>query len=154
MSAGGQNAEQITRVILVAQFAATWAMVGIIWFVQAVHYRLFEMVGAEGFEAYHQKHTNLTTWIVGPPMLVELFAALSLLWFPPADVPRFAVWVGILLVGILWISTAVVQVPLHSRLASGFQASASRKLCATNWLRTMVWSLRGGLVVWMVWKAG
>ncbi len=137
MIASGQNAGEITRVILVAQFAATWAMVGIIWFVQAVHYRLFEMVGAEGFEAYHHGHTNLTTWIVGPPMLVELFSSVALLWFAPTGVPRFAVWVGIVLVGILWISTAAVQVPLHNRLATGFEAAA-----------------RGGLAMWMMWKAG
>jgi hypothetical protein len=62
--------------------------------------------------------------------------------------------VGIVLVGILWISTAAVQVPLHNRLATGFEAAAARKLCATNWLRTLVWSLRGGLAMWMMWKAG
>ena len=35
--------------IVLLQLASTLAMVGLIWFVQVVHYPLFEKVGAGGF---------------------------------------------------------------------------------------------------------
>ena len=42
--------------IFVANLAATWFMVGLIWFVQVVHYPLFAAVPAgEPFAAYHRQ---------------------------------------------------------------------------------------------------
>jgi hypothetical protein len=38
--------------------AATAAMVGLIWFVQVVHYPLFASVGADEFVAYENAHTR------------------------------------------------------------------------------------------------
>jgi hypothetical protein len=42
-----------------------------------------------------------------------------------------------------WISTWLVQIPLHDKLAAGFDAHAHARLAATNWWRTAAWSLRG-----------
>ena len=38
--------------LLVIHFAVTWALVGLIWTIQAVHYPLLKDVGHEGFIAY------------------------------------------------------------------------------------------------------
>ena len=38
--------------LLLANLAATWTMVGMIWIVQIVHYPLFNRVGLEGFPRY------------------------------------------------------------------------------------------------------
>jgi hypothetical protein len=39
-------------------------------------------------------------------------------------------------------STARLQVPCHRKLARGFDADVARRLVATNWIRTVCWSLR------------
>jgi sterol desaturase/sphingolipid hydroxylase (fatty acid hydroxylase superfamily) len=71
--------------IFVANLAATWFMVGLIWFVQVVHYPLFAAVPAgEPFAAYHRQHVRRTTWVVAPVMLVELVTAVALLLARPA----------------------------------------------------------------------
>lgn len=57
--------------LLLAHAAATWAMVGLIWFVQVVHYPLFAAVDAAESPVYARLHQRRTTWVVGPPMLVE-----------------------------------------------------------------------------------
>jgi hypothetical protein len=57
--------------VLLANLAATLFMVGVIWFVQVVHYPLFSRVGSEKFSLYPKAHSRLTTYVVGPPMLVE-----------------------------------------------------------------------------------
>jgi hypothetical protein len=58
------------KYVLLAHLAATLFMIGVIWFVQVVHYPLFSRVGPEKFSLYSEAHSRLTTYVVGPPMLV------------------------------------------------------------------------------------
>ena len=58
-------------------------MVGLIWFVQIVHYPLFSAVGERGYTAYQIQHMNLTGAVVGPPMVIEALTALWLALSPP-----------------------------------------------------------------------
>jgi uncharacterized membrane protein len=137
-------------VVLLAHTAATLVMVGIIWFVQVVHYPLFEQVGKEAFAAYEMAHARLTTWVVAPPMLVEGLTGVLLLWYRPADILALQTWLGIGLIALIWLSTALIQVPQHDALSFGFDAAAHQTLVTSNWLRTIVWSARGLLVFWML----
>ena len=52
---------------------------------------------------------------------------------------------GMVLVVLIWVSTAALQVPAHKGLTQGFAERAHRRLVATNWLRTVLWSVRGVL---------
>lgn len=135
--------------LLLIHVGATLAMVGLIWLVQLVHYPLFALVGPNRFRTYHAAHASQITWIVAPVMGIELITALLLALAPPAGVPAPAVWVGLALVAVNWGSTALLQVPLHSRLAGGFDAAAHASLVSTNWIRTAAWTARGALVLWM-----
>jgi hypothetical protein len=117
-----------------------------------VHYPLFDGVGKPEFPAYEQRHTVLTTWVVVPPMLIELTTAVLLIWFRPTGVTDWSVWAGLVLVGTIWLSTAFIQVPCHESLSQLFDPLIHRRLVMTNWWRTAAWSLRGGLVMWMAWS--
>ena len=132
----------------VASLASSWFMAGLIWIVQVVHYPLFGRVGREGFAAYESAHARLITPIVGPAMLVELVSSLALLAARPRGMPAWAAWAGVALVGIAWLSTAFVQVPLHGTLARGFDEDAHARLVATNWVRTFAWSGHAALMAW------
>lgn len=122
-------------------------MVGLIWFVQVVHYPLLARVGRGGFAGYEASHVRRTTWVVAPPMLVEAVLAVVLAVRPPVGVPKVAAWVAFGLLGIIWLSTAFLQVPMHRRLAAGFDDDAHRRLVSLNWIRTTAWSVRGLLVL-------
>lgn len=137
------------RLILPLQLLSTLAMFGLIWFVQVVHYPLFLQVGAENFSAYEAAHANRTTYVVAPLMLMELATA-GLLLLPgmrPPSIPVWQAWAGAGLVGVIWFSTAFLQVPLHNRLQVEYSADVIGKLVATNWIRTVAWSLRAMLVL-------
>ena len=123
------------RVLLLVQLACTLAMTGIIWFVQIVHYPLFARVAAASFTQYEAEHATRTGWVVAPLMCAELLAALLMLsdrFRPPAISGGSAV-LGAALVAVLWLSTGLIQVPLHSRLAAGFDAQLIARLVATNY---------------------
>ncbi len=124
-------------------------MVGVIWFVQAVHYPLFPRVGAEDFSAYSRAHARLTGLVVGPPMLVEAATAVALVFNRPQGIPVLLVWAGLALVVVIWLSTVILQSPRHTELGRGFDPVSHRLLVASNWLRTACWSLRGLLVLLM-----
>lgn len=134
---------------VLVQVASTLPLVGVIWTVQVVHYPLFAGVGPEGWAAYEAAHQSRITPVVGPLMLAELVSAAWLVLDRPPEIPAAAVLAGAALVGLIWASTAFVQVPLHGALGSAFDADAHRRLVATNWVRTAAWTARGGLVLWM-----
>ena len=136
--------------LLLANAASTLALVGLIWTVQVVHYPLFGAVGEAHWAAYHAGHGRRITWVVAPLMLVELATAVALVGLRPLAMPAWAAVAGAALVGLLWLSTVAVQVPLHNALAGGWDARAHARLVATNGVRTGLWTLRGGLMVWVL----
>lgn len=126
----------------------TWYLVGLIWMVQMVHYKLFDRVGEAGFIKYEADHCNLISLIVGPPMLIEIATATMLLLAAPSGVPRWAVVTGFVAVLAIWLSTAMIQVPCHNRLAAGFNTKDYALLVGSNWIRTALWSGRGVLMAY------
>ena len=139
-----------TQRILLVNVAATLFMVGLIWIIQLVHYPLFDGVGTDGFTAYQQRHQAQITLIVGPVMLTELVTAILLMVNPPPGVGKPLILAGIGLLGLIWLSTAFIQVPCHERLVNGFDADTHRWLVQSNWIRTMGWTARGLLVLGFV----
>jgi hypothetical protein len=119
-------------------------MVGLIWFVQVVHYPLFAHLDLAGI-VEHQRRTG---WVVGPPMIVEALTAVLLVVERPEGVPATAAWTGLALLAVIWISTALIQVPRHRGLAAG--SGEVRRLVAGTWVRTAAWTARGAVVAWML----
>jgi len=141
--------ESLPGLLLLSHLAATLFMLGVIWFVQVVHYPLFAKAGSADFRAYEERHTSLTTWVVAPPMLVEGITALLLFWFRPTGVSTWQLSIGLALLAVIWLSTALLQVPCHNVLSQGFDPVVHQRLVTTNWMRTGAWSTRGLLVLWM-----
>jgi len=123
---------------------ATWIMVGLIWFVQLVHYPLLASVGTgDRFTDYMSEHARRTTWIVAPAMLFEAATACLLLFAPLSPLGRGLAIAGLALLGVNWLSTAFVQVPCHRHLQNERDEATIRRLVASNWVRTIAWTLRG-----------
>ena len=136
--------------VTIAHLMATTVMVGVIWFVQIVHYPLKAHVGSTAFEAYQEAHMNRTGWVVGPAMVTELLTALALTLDLSARGHSWWAAVGMLLLIAIWISTATLQVPDHWTLQKGFNARVHRHLVRTNWVRTILWSARAMIALVMM----
>ncbi len=137
------------RSLFLIQLATTLTMTGIIWFVQIVHYPLFARVDPAAFTQYEAEHATLTGWVVAPLMCAELASALLMLSTRcrPAAIPLAAAIAGAALVIVIWLSTALIQVPLHNRLATGYDPHTIATLVATNWIRTLAWTARSVLLL-------
>ncbi len=127
---------------------ATCFMTGLIWFVQVVHYPLFRAVGPAQFPGYALAHQRRTTWVVAPVMLIELASAVALV--ARTGTSPLHAWTGLSLLLVIWLSTFLLQVPMHERLATRFDHAAWRRLVVTNWTRTAAWTLRAIIAALML----
>ncbi len=142
------------EIVLIAQALASGVMCGVIWFVQVVHYPLFTRVGAAA-TGYSQGNQSRTARVVLPPMLVEGATAAVVALAPPPGIGRPVALAGVAIVAMLWLSTAFVQMPLHRRLShEGHRPETVASLVRGNWLRTVLWTARAGLALWMLRAAG
>ena len=139
--------------VFIVQAVSTLMMTGLIWFVQVVHYPLFALVPGSVHVQYAQEHQRRTSWVVGPLMVAELMTSLALL-VPACRLPQItflSTLAGILLVAVIWLSTALLQIPLHTRLANGLDQKAVERLVTGNWIRTVAWTLRSALIAkWLL----
>jgi hypothetical protein len=136
-------------VSLVASLAATWTMVGVIWFVQVVHYPLLAMVGMDRASEVAVEHQRRTGQVVALPMAIEGVSTLVLLAARPSGVFWLWPWVAAVLLAIALGCTVLLSVPLHAQMASKPTPEIGRRLVRTNWPRTVAWTLRGLVFVVM-----
>jgi hypothetical protein len=137
------------RVVLLVHAAATLFLTGLIWFVQVVHYPLLGHVGDASLPGYAQHHARLTTFVVAPAMLIETLTAAAIVALGPPSISFTAAAAGAGLLVVVWLSTALLQVPRHARLQRTGKPAISG-LVATNWVRTCAWSVRSILALGMI----
>lgn len=141
----------VESLLVLLNAVATWAMVGLIWFVQRVHYPLLALIGTERARTVALEHQRRTAQVVGLPMAVEGLSTLALVVWRPEGV---AIWLPLVngaLLAVALGSTVLLSVPLHARMADAPDESIGRRLVTTNWPRTVAWTARGVLCAVMLW---
>jgi len=139
----------LAPIVLSLHLLATVYMTGLVWFVQIVHYPSFALTEPRAFPRFAAAHTRRTGYVVAPAMLVEAATAAWLVLLPPEGISRALAGTGAALLAVIWLSTFLLQVPAHRRLAAQFDVSAHRTLVRSNWLRTVAWSVRAVLALAM-----
>ena len=125
--------------------AISWALLILIWLVQIIIYPGFRQIPAADFVNYHRWYVIRISAIVLPLMLCEAIITVGWLLFEVYS--YFSVVSGFLIV-IIWLSTFLLQVPVHNQLQSGKDDGGIKRLVLTNWIRTIAWSIKA-LVVFM-----
>ena len=118
-------------------------MVGLIWFVQRVHYPLLAKFNVGQQREVGNEHQRRTSQVVALPRLIEGVSTLVLLVDRPEQVTLVLPWLGAFLLAISLGSTIFLSVPLHQKMVDQPSAEIGVKLVATNWPRTMSWTIRG-----------
>jgi hypothetical protein len=100
--------------------------------------------------AVAEEHQRRTGHVVALPMAVEGLTTLALLARQPVGVTWCLPWIGAILLAVALGCTVLLSVPLHAKMATNPDAQVGKKLVATNWPRTIAWSLRAVVCVVMV----
>ena len=104
---------------------------------------LLAQVDVKDQKSVGHEHQRRTSHVVGLPMAVEGVSTLVLLVSRPDQVTWWLPWVGAFLLAISLGSTVFLSVPLHQKMISYPSSQIGKKLVATNWPRTISWTLRG-----------
>ena len=136
--------------LLTLNFAAVLFMAGLGWLVQVVAYPLFAFVGNDRFTAFHAEWSRRIGAVVIIPMSVDLITSIWLALAPPHGVNVVLAASGAALAVITWLSTALLQVPRHGELSTGFESETHARLVRSSWLRTFCWSAHAVICILMV----
>ncbi len=128
---------------------ASLYMLGIIWFLQVVHYPMFLYDVPEGFSKCHAFHCKRTSYVILPGMIVELITAIWLLFRPFPNL--FTVIILLILTLAPLLSTFIFQVPIHKKLSKERRENILIRLIHTNWIRTWLWTFKGIYLFTLVW---
>ena len=117
-----------------------------------VNYPTWPLIGAAEFRAYHQALGPLIIGYMVIPLLIATVLTALLAWFRPAPIPRWAIWLSVILQLISWVSTAAIQLPIQFQLSSnGLSVPLIEQLIFTNWwYRKIPQIINTVLFVWMM----
>lgn len=108
----------------------------LIWLVQLIIYPSFLYTEEEHFVSWHNRYSGLIGLIVAPLMLVQVGVEITYVLQDDYRLLRF------LMILVIWLSTLSLSVPCHSRLhKDGKNQLVIKRLVASNWIRTILWSL-------------
>ena len=119
-------------------FLSTSLMVGIIWVIQLLHYPTFHFIKQSDYVEFQHFHMQRISFIVVPVMIIELLSGFMLVYYFRSNL--FILCLIILLV--IWLITFVFFTKLHQSLLGGYDKIIVNKLVQINWSRTVLWSLR------------
>ena len=123
-------------------FCSLW-MTSLIWVIQILHYPSFLFIDKNKNIAFSQFHQKRISLLVIPFMILELVSLVYLIIKFPLKIEYHVLG---LLLGLIWISTFLLQVPCHHELSKG-NIIVIDKLIKTNWIRTIAWSIKTSLVI-------
>ena len=131
--------------ILLLQVLTTWTLLGILWFMQLVHYPLFKRI-KENFVKYEKEHLKRTAAFLVPLLVIDfalnVMLVISLEKGPYTFLISFALAMNI----ITWLSAFFFQIEQHQTLSTHFSKSIVHKLVKTNWVSTIAWTIKSALV--------
>ncbi|PWN06206.1 hypothetical protein [Rhodohalobacter mucosus] len=135
---------------LILNLFSSFFLCGLIWTVQIVHYPAFHGFEKKSYSTWMSFHKSRISIVVVPVMLVELGSSilLSLSTIPYLMLHR----IGLGVVVLVWLITFFIQVPLHEKLAGGYKESIAKKLVSSNRWRTLLWSLKSILGMYLLFR--
>ena len=119
-------------------FLSTSLMVGIIWVIQLLHYPAFHFIKEIDYVEFQHFHMQRISFIVVPAMILELLSAFMLVYYIRSNL----LTVCLIILLVIWLITFVFFTKLHQSLLDGYDKKIVDKLVKINWSRTILWSLR------------
>ena len=118
-----------------ALLIAAVGYLGFQWTIRVLVYPQFALVGAAEFAAYERSHQRLVSRAVGPLFGALILASAAVTVRPPADAARGLTWSADALTLLILAVTALLAVPLHRTLSTGYDRDAHRRLLAVDTVR-------------------
>jgi len=138
--------------LFLISFALVFYGMGASFVESFVNYPTWRLIGANEFRAYHQALGPRIIGYMVIPMLITTLLTVLLLWFRPAPIPQWAIWLAVVLQLIPWVSTVAIQFPIQVQLSrDGLSLPLIDRLIFTNWwLRKVPQIINAFLFLWLM----
>lgn len=124
--------------LIIINFFITSFMLGLIFVTQIISYPLFFKVEMSSFAAFHDDYVKRISFIAVPVMLAELFISILIFYYLKSTLA-----LGLLiLMFFIFLSTFLIQVPIHDKIKHGGRRFLFTRLVKTNWIRTVLWFIK------------
>ena len=147
-----QASSRTSSWLFLITFALVFYGMGASFVESFVNYPTWRLIGANEFRAYHQALGPLIIGYMVIPMVIATLLTVLLLWFRPAPLPRWAIWLAVVLQLIIWGATAAIQLPIQMQLSrNGLSLPLLDQLVFTNWwLRKVPQIINAFLFLWLM----
>jgi hypothetical protein len=124
--------------IAIIRLLLDFGLVVLIWIIQRIVYPSFLHYTTENLIIWHKEYTSRFSVIVIPLMIGQLGISM----YQAFIVTNLYTVVSLVIVIVIWLSTFMQFVPIHSNISKGRVSEKTlNSLVAKNWLRTFLWSL-------------
>jgi len=133
--------------LLTTHLISTSIMVGVIWVVQLVHYPSFKYVNESNYIIFQKYHMSNISYIVFPVMFTELITAILILFFGEESL---FFMLSLICLFLIWVITGVLFTKFHNILQKGKDLKMIEKMIKANWMRTLLWTLRLIMILFVI----
>ncbi len=97
-----------------------------------VSYRTWRWVGEKEFVKFHQVDSSLIIPLFVIFFFLSFIPQVLLFWYRPSVIPKWLVWLALLLNVIALISTIAIQIPIQKELDQKFSLELIERLISTD----------------------
>jgi hypothetical protein len=108
------------------------------------------IVGADEFVAYHALLENAIIPISVIPFFIITLLNIVLVWIKPEPVSRKLIIFSLVCLGIDWLSTIFMQIPMNLELNAGKNEVLIQHVMDTNWGRVVLESAQAAAAYYML----
>jgi len=120
-------------------------LVSLLFMTQFITYPTFLHIDKDKFSEYHRKYVNNISFIVAPVMLIELLTLSLIAYFSS----EFLIIKSLILLLVIWLTTFFIMIPSHNRISKSFNKKEIISLINYNWVRTILWSFKLLLIIFL-----
>ena len=120
-------------------------LVSLVFMTQFITYPTFLHIDKDKFSEYHRKYVNNISFIVAPVMLIELLTLSLIAYFSS----EFLIIKSLILLFVIWLTTFFIMIPSHNRISKSFNKKEIISLINYNWVRTILWSFKLLLIIFL-----
>ena len=123
-------------------------LVSLVFMTQFITYPTFLHIDKDKFSEYHRKYVNNISFIVAPVMLIELLTLLLIAYFSS----EFLIIKSLFLLLVIWLTTFFIMIPSHNKISKTFNKKEINRLINYNWVRTILWSFKLLLIIFLYYE--
>lgn len=100
-----------------------------------VVYHTWKFIGDTEFPIAHIESGNRIVQVFVFPLLLTTVLLVLLFWHRAIAIPRRLLWIALACLGVAWLSSIFIQIPMQLELDKGKNTELLQKLVDSDWIR-------------------